>query len=143
MDETIKHIQGELDRHINSFSKRITNNKRKAFYFKLIVLSLSFSATLALGVKGWGNPDELKNLAFICTAMITFFSSIDMYFNHKGLWVRYVETRNELHLIDSDFKYYITSNKSNVDTKELDMFHDRLQSVLNDTSTWWTKERRK
>ncbi len=143
MEEAIKNIQNELDNHIKSFSKRVESNKRKAFYFKLITLSLSFAATVALGVKGWGDPDELKNLAFICTAMISFFSSIDMYFNHRGLWVRFVETRNELYSINSDFNYYITANKSKIDIKELDKFHSRIQSALNETNNWWTKERSK
>lgn len=143
MDEAIKHIQSELDRQIDSFNKRIKSNKRKAFYFKLITLGLSFSATLALGIKGWGDPDVLKNWALIFTAMITFFSSVDMYFNHKGLWVRYVETRNELTYLDTDFKYYVASNNANIDKEEIDEFHERMQSILNTTSSWWSKERQK
>jgi len=140
---TLTEIQDRLDHHISSFSKKISRDKSKAYYFKLTTITLTFLATLALGVEGLEDEQvELKNFAFFCTAAVTFVTGIDLFYNHKGLWVQYTKTRNVLYQIKDDLNFLVSAKgASEVSVDELAEFHKRIQACLNECNEWWVKER--
>lgn len=140
MDE----LKARIDRHIAMFGKKIDRDKSKAFWFKLISLILTFIATIALGIEG--ADDELvllKNTALVCTAGIAFFNGVDMFYNHKGLWIQYAITRNKLYEIKDDLEFEISCTKGDLDKETLHKFHERIKAALDECNKWWVKERRR
>ncbi|MGL1190378.1 SLATT domain-containing protein [Vibrio parahaemolyticus] len=138
MDE----LKQRLERHISSLNKKIARDKSKAYWFKLISLILTFIATVALGYEGAETEVVLlKNTALFCTAGIAFFNGIDMYYNHKGLWVQYVVTRNKLYEISDDLAFERSCNQGQISEERLKGYHQRIQTVLDECNEWWVKER--
>lgn len=139
----LKDVSDRLNRHIASFSKKITRDKNKAYYFKLITLTMTFMATLALGFEAL--PFEkitLKNFALFCTSAVTFITGVDLFYNHKGLWVQYTKTRNMLYQIRDDLDFEVKAKGAdNLSTDEIREFHNRIQTCLNECNDWWVKER--
>lgn len=142
MNDAVNFLNDELDRHISLFSKKASYNKSVAFYFKLFTGALSFAATVILGIKIDENPEVIKNAAFVCTAAVSFVTSIDMYFNHKGLWVKYTDVRNELLSIQSELKLLtlLNSSPSEIEIKNI---AEKIRLSLNKTNQWWSSERQK
>lgn len=143
-DSTVEHLRATLEGHVASYSRARKENKRKAFAFKMITLTLGLIATLVLGIETDDSQKAvLKNAAFVCTCCITFFTGVDLFYNHKALWVRYTETLNELKAIRAQLEYSVVSSEGPIPKEQLDSLHQRLQACLASTNDWWATERKK
>ena len=144
-EAVLSNLRARLEYQIADFSRRRKRDKAKAFRYKVLTLVLTLTATLALGI-GW--PATIssiaKQIAFVATALVGFFTGIDLYFNHKGLWVQFTITRNELYKIRDDLEYQVEKvGAENLKDTQLDDYHRRIQKALGDCNSWWVGERTK
>ena len=123
------------------FSKKRTENKAKALFFKLAVTSLSGATTVLLGLQGIGHQNDLRNVALLLSAWVTLLSTWDSFFNHRGLWARYTATCTALRAIKSDLDYLLLNGDGAYTEQQIDELHDRYRSVIRDTNEWWNHER--
>ena len=144
-EEALSNLKSRLEYHIGSFSRRRERDKAKAFRYKVATLMLTLIATLALGIEWKAALSSIaKQIAFIATALVGFFTGIDLYFNHKGLWVQFTITRNELYKIRDDLEYQVEKiGVDNLEDNQLDDYHRRIQKALDDCNSWWVGERTK
>lgn len=144
-EAALSNLRSRLERHIAEFSRKRKRDKAKAFAFKVLTLVLTLIATLSLGIEWNANISSIaKQLAFVATALVGFFTGIDLYFNHKGLWIQYTITRNELYKIRDDLEYQVEKvGAEKLEDTQLDDYHRRLQKALDDCNSWWVGERTK
>lgn len=144
-ESALSNLQSRLNDYIDVFSRKRKRDKAKAFRYKLLALVLTLSATLALGIEWTSEVSPYaKQIAFIATALVGFFTGIDLYYNHKGLWVQFTITRNQLYRIRDDLDYYVEKvGVENMNEQELDEYHHRIQAVLDECNSWWVGERTK
>src|SRR6266540_1316933 len=88
LDGKVKFLRENIDSQVESFSRRRNSNKQKAFLVKLGTSAAAGTATVILGFQGYIDPVWAKNIALILSALITFVSAWDAYFNHRALWLR-------------------------------------------------------
>lgn len=144
-EEALSNLKSRLEYHIAAFSQRRKRDKAKAFRYKIITLALTLIATLALGIE-WSTTlsSMAKQIAFVATALVSFLTGLDLYFNHKGLWVQFTITRNELYKINDDLEYQVEKlGADNLEDNQLDDYHRRIQKALDDCNSWWVGERTK
>ncbi|WP_096084920.1 DUF4231 domain-containing protein [Agaribacterium haliotis] len=140
MEELIRQI----DSHIDAFNKKIKRDKDKAYRFKLISLVLTAVATIALGLEGLEDSAAvLKNTALVCTAGIAFFNGIDMYYNHKGLWIQYTVSRNKLYELKDDIALDLACAEQELDEQAIRRYYAAMKQVIAQCNNWWEKERRR
>ena len=144
-EETLSNLKSRLEYHIAAFSRRRGRDKAKAFRYKIVTLVLTLIATLALGIEWNATLSSFaKQIAFVATALVGFFTGIDLYFNHKGLWVQFTITRNELYKIRDDLEYQVEKlGADNLEDNQLDDYHRQIQKTLDDCNSWWVGERTK
>lgn len=142
-NQSYLELVARLESHIKSFSMKINRDKKKAYSFKLIILILTLIATLSLGIESTAiDKILLKNIAFVCTAAVTFFTGLDLFYNHKGLWIQYTKTKNKLYQIKDDLLFKVAyKGQEELTFQELEIFHNRLQVCLSECNEWWVKER--
>ncbi|WP_421868045.1 SLATT domain-containing protein [Motiliproteus sp.] len=139
--ESLKILKTEIDSHIESFSSKANRDKGKTFRFKLATLTLTLIATLALGIEfGEENKVLMKNAAFVCSAFVTFLTGLDLYYNHKGLWVQYVKTRNQLYALKYEIKIS-EAHEKDLNEDLVKEFSQKLERILEECNKWWLKER--
>ena len=144
-EPALENLKSRLKSQIDGFSRRRERDKAKAFLYKIITLVLTLTATVALGIEWKASISGIaKQLAFVATALVGFFTGIDLFFNHKGLWVQYTITRNELYKIRDDLEYQVEKiGIENMEDAQLDGYHTRIQKALDDCNSWWVGERTK
>ncbi len=144
LNPALQNIQERIHSHIESFTARADRDKKKAYFYRVTALALTLTATIALGIT-WNSFDDLaKNIAFTATALVSFTTGMDMYFNHKALWVQYVMTRNQLYALNDEIDYLVAKRgDSEITEAELDSFQLRLQRILDECNDWWASERTK
>jgi len=141
--ESLDKLKSVIDANIQSFSSKANRDKRKAYRFKVATLTLTLLATLALGIE-FGEELKIitKNIAFICSAFVTFLTGLDLYYNHKGLWVQYVKTRNQLYALKHEIEFY-QSHEETVNKEHVKSFNQKFQDIIDECNQWWLKERKK
>lgn len=141
--KSLERLKSAIDSHIEGFSSKAKRDKDKAFWFKLATLTLTLIATLSLGIEfGDGLKIYAKNIAFICSAFVTFLTGLDLYYNHKGLWVQYVKTRNQLYALRHEIEFY-EAHEESLSAEVVKEFNQDLEHILEECNHWWLKERSK
>ncbi len=141
LDGKVKFLRENIDSQVESFSRRRNSNKQKAFLVKLGTSAAAGTATVILGFQGYIDPVWAKNIALILSALITFVSAWDAYFNHRALWLRYTETVTELRSLLAELDYLTCSGTESLEEKKLDAIFHRYQEVLGETNSWWQNVR--
>jgi hypothetical protein len=141
-DPQREHLAEVVSTQIVSFAARRQTNKKKAFWFKMLITSFSAGTTILLGLQGLETlfpsaPTVIKNMALVLSAFVTLFSAWDTFFNHKALWVRYTKTVTDLRSILSELEFLSSNTDSKVEGTDLDRLFRKYQSVLDETNSFW------
>ncbi len=142
MDNTkqIDFLRSQIKGAIERFSQRRKNNKSKAFYLQMAVTMLSSISTIVLGLNIAGFEEPTRITALVISTIITILSSVDAFFNHKRLWINYVDSLNAMYSLHFDLEYRLL-NHAPLSTEELEDFRHRYQAVHNSTNEKWMKLR--
>lgn len=135
-----------IDERITGFTKRRNDNKHKAQNFHVLVTFLGTLGTVVLGLDFVKYDclsflqDNTKNIALIISAGVTVVSAYNMFFDHKGLWVNYTTTRNDLYALKFDIDFYLQGNKE-LEINTVIQFKDRYNDILDRANQKWSKIR--
>lgn len=140
----IKFLSEKIDKRIDSFKERRGENRRKTIRLKFLSLSLASLTTILLGINGLNTSSKLlfQNVAFILSAITTFLTALDTFFNYRALWIRYTVTLNELYELKDNLEYLCTNETINIVKEDLDRLYQQYQRILNETNTNWTELRK-
>jgi hypothetical protein len=107
--EKSEFLTQKIEQQISSFRRRKEHNQAKAVRTKVMATVLAASTTVLLGLRGINESGQLivQNLAFILSAAVTLVTGLDAYFNHRGLWIRYQGTLNDLYELKTDLEYLL------------------------------------
>jgi len=142
----INFLMTQIDERISGFTKRRNDNKHKARNFHILVTLLGALSTIVLGLDLMKYEylsffqDNTKNIALVISAAITVVSAYNTFFDHKGLWVNYTNTRNDLYALKFDIDFYLQGNE-NLEHKEITQFKDRYSELLDRANQKWSKLR--
>ena len=136
----IDYLKKQIELAIKGLFTRRNNNKTKAFVFQISITILSSISTIILGL----NIPELKEFtritALIISTLITIFSGIDAFFNHKRLWTTYADTLNAMYSLRFDLEYTLLRGEP-ITNENLDNFKNRYQAILDTSNEKWMKLR--
>ncbi len=139
----VAFLRDQLQKNIQSFYAKRSQNRKLAFGLKLSVVILGSIATIFLGIKSYfPNKDSewLTALALVITASVPILVTWETFFNYRWLWVRYTSTLNNLYSISDDLEYAM-SRQVKLSKKEVDELYERLQAALQETNTDWLTKR--
>lgn len=142
--EKSEFLKQKIEKQISSFSRRKESNQKKAIRTKMISTVLAASTTVLLGLKGLDDSGQLivQNVAFILSAAVTLMSGLDAYFNHRGLWIRYQGTLNDLYELKTDLEYLLVHGPESLQEQEMDKLYQRYQLILRETNATWSSLRK-
>ena len=136
-------LRSQLSGSIDSFSKKRTQNKKKAFRVYLGATAISATVTILLGLQGV--PDNrvvfVRNSALILSAIVTLLTGFDTFFNHRALWVRYTQTVTQLFRVQAKLDYLTAGEGKELPEADIDSLCEEMQQVLAETNKWWLDQR--
>ncbi|MCK4562778.1 MAG: DUF4231 domain-containing protein [Flavobacteriaceae bacterium] len=133
----VEWINNRLLELIDDFDKKKTYNRKKAFYSYLVVTILGATITVLLGLNISYLEYVFRGIALCLGAIITIYSAYNSFFNFKGLWLKYNDTKNKLYSIKDDLNYFLAGNE-NINSEELNKFKKRLDNILSEINEEWT-----
>lgn len=132
-----------LNHQINSFEIKRTDNKRKSFWFKVLIIGLGAVNTAILGFKiSDANSDITRNIAIVISAVVSILSALEGYFNHQAVWIRYNITLSQLKSLKAELEYLTTPGQQLIKEENIDHLFVRYQSVLSETNEMWLNIRK-
>lgn len=137
-------LKEKISKQIKSFKERKERNQKQAIKIKLTSTFLAATTTVLLGLNGFNPTGKLavQNIAFTLSAGVTLISALDIFFNYRGLWIRYQGTLNDLYELRTDLEYLLTQGVQNVKEEELDGLYKRYQMILKETNSSWSELRK-
>ena len=142
VDSKLKYLAESLKSQIESFHKRRTANKKRAFWIRMLATSFSAATTILLGLQGLEYIKFIdaslivKNVALVLSAFVTLFGAWDAFFNHRALWIRYTKTLTELVGIKAELEY-LSSGNEGLKEEEIDRLFQKFQAALEETNSFW------
>lgn len=144
MTDQTAFVAAEVDRQIEAFRKRRAEYKRKSTRAKVAVVVLAALSTVLVGLQGigeWGRV-WIQNLALLSTALVTLVTSLEMFFNHQALYVRYTGTTVQLYMLRAQLQYLLSKSHGVGRPEDLDQIYARLTEILEQTSSEWLAARK-
>lgn len=129
----------DIEDNIRRCEQRRERHKNKAKLLKISSIVGSALVTVLLGLKSIQN-NLISDITLMLSAFITIFNGIEGFYNHRSLWVKDVKTLTSLVELKRDLEFYIAGeSESQISTKALARYKDRLQSICNDDVKSWSK----
>lgn len=144
IQEKIKCLQERLDEQIEYFSLAKKGYEKNAFHFRVAVVLCSASTTILLGLHTVADSFQpiVKDCALILSALVSALSTLDAFYNHRALWIRYKITSNALKAVRSKLEYLTASGLETVDEAKVDQLFEEFQEVLSETDAQWLQLRK-
>lgn len=138
-----EYLLQTLNEQITRFSARRRENRTRSMLFKGAITLFAALTTILIGIKAEpATSTQLQNLALIFSAAGTLFSSWDLFFNYRGLWIRYTVTVVQLRNLRSDLDYLLHGDTTNLAEAAVDDLFRRYQAILSETSAEWVSLRK-
>lgn len=128
-----------LNTKISQLEPRTIRIKKINYGLKISVMLLSAISTVVLGLKisGVSNwPDTSANVALITTAMVTFLSSLAIFWDTENYWIRNKIMLNKLKELRYEYVFYLEGNEK-IEQSEMRSFLNKFLSALGDE--YWEK----
>jgi hypothetical protein len=144
MSEQAQYLRTKIETEIAAFRRRRIEYKRKAIAIKVTISVLAALTTILLGLQGVPPQFDttVRNVTLVFSATITLLSSLDAFFNHRALYLRYTATTAQLYDLRSDIDYLLSKDPTEITEATLDDIYRRLRGVLEETGSDWVKARR-
>ena len=138
-----EYLQQTLDEQIKKFRERRRENRLRSVLFKLAITVFGGLTTVLIGIKVEAAlSSHLQNLALVFSAAGTLFSSWDLFFNYRGMWIRYTVTVVQLLNVKSDLDYLLQGKQDDISEQEVDALYRRYQNILLETNAEWISLRK-
>lgn len=144
-DKKLENIEKLLANTIERFYKKRNKNRYKTFLFKIISIIGSSIVTILLGFGSIGEIAPLniiiKDIAFILSVIITALASIDAFYDHRSLWIRYTQTLNSLYQLSDKIQFNKAGNSS-LKEADINKFFNEYENILFESNKYWTELRK-
>lgn len=150
IDANIEVLEKDIQERIKSFRDRTENNKIKAGRVVLFTGALSALTTVLIGISSiisGSHPHyskALSILALITSSSIPVLHGWDAFFNHKNLWMQYMNTLTGLYDLETDINHIKKNMEDKKEKKTIEMSQDiindlylRYKSILQETNQTW------
>jgi len=139
----VEWLLQQIDDSLKCMAGKRTHFQRAAGYIRVGILILSGTVTVLLGLWTPDSEDTLRNVAFVIGAIVTTLSSLDFYFNYRGLWVEHEEAEWRLHRLRDRLSFYVSGvGAGEIDPQVLIEIHEAYQWIWDNLSTRWLSLRR-
>jgi len=141
--QKITWINERLEEEILFFSNKRRENRILAVRYHIFVSILGVVVTIILGLKIDGFNEYSRVISLIISGIITILNTISIFFNYKGIWIRYTQAQNELYKIKDDFNFYLQGkDEGDVDLVVVGEFKLKFDSALDMINEEWMKIRK-
>jgi len=139
----VKFLSESLDKQISNFDRWAKNDKRRAFWIKMAVTTFGAAVTVLLGLQGIKaeSLNMVKNIALILSALVTLFGAWDAFFSHREMWLKYVNTSNQLKGIRAELKYLMSEGTENIKEEDIERLFVRNKAVLDELNLEYIRVR--
>ena len=138
------YLLDKIENSIEYVQKKRIRYQTFSGSLKIIVLILSGIVTVLLGIRWDQYSEELRNIAFVIGATVTVFSSLDLYFNFRSLWVEHEEAKWRLNRLKDRVEFYLAGTEDDkIDAGTISEFHESYQWIWDNLSTNWLYYRKK
>jgi len=142
--ERLTWLQKEVDTLVSRYQREAAIYKQQAFRLRIISVFLAAIITVLLGLKlqNVELANGFSNVALVLSAAITVLSAYEAFFDPRSLWVRETVTFARLKDLQRDLRFWTSGlDPESINSEALDMFKNRLDSILDDTLKYWMKIR--
>jgi hypothetical protein len=134
-----------LSDRIDSFQVRRKQNRRLSFRLKIWATILSAVTTVLLGLQGvnlqaWVEP-AIRDLALVVSSIVTVLGACEAFYDYRGLWVRYTETRARLLSLRARLQF-LSNGDGALSAKVLEDLFEAYERILGDSNDAWLRMRR-
>jgi hypothetical protein len=139
----IEYLQAKLEDAIKRVRSSRKNNQTKASLIKVSVVFFSGVATVLLGLQASNLQAQLKDVAFVLTALVTVLNALEPFFNFRSLWVEHEVALWKLRRLRNKLEYYTAGKKvENMSIEIINDFQTEYQSIWDDLSQSWINYRK-
>lgn len=139
----IELVQSKINDAIKKVRATRQDNRRKASYIKLAATFCSGGATVLLGLKIPNLEPQLKDIAFVLTALITLLSALEPFFNFRALWIEHEVALWKFHRLKDKIEYWLAGNNhESMNMEDIDSFQNEFQTIWDDLSQSWINYRK-
>ena len=137
LKEDAKFIYNLIDKYHIYFSRQ--DNRYRVFVriLKILILFLSMTSTIILGLKTVINIDLQVILGLILSAVMTFITAISSYFNFEEYWMRNITIHIELNILRNNFIF--DTKSENLDDIRVKYYRDKLNEIQQRNIQYWQK----
>ena len=139
LNPKIEFMEDLLSKQIERFERNRLENKRKAFSFRVIIVSCSAIITVLLGIRVelQDSDQYLKNIALILSSFITAITLIESFFDNRSLWVRYTNTANELKSLKNRLLFLKTNSIDAINQDDINKIFEKYENIMQETNEHW------
>jgi hypothetical protein len=143
MQPRVAFLREKVKYNADSFMKRRRKNRLRAFSLTMMITLCGSLTTVLLGLKNNSlfskHEPLISAIALGTSALVTFASTWDSFFDYRWLWIRYTQTLGNLYGILDDLDYATAGRE--VTSEQLDALYLQFQRTLEETNTAWIEKR--
>jgi hypothetical protein len=142
--QEVKFLLNRLAFHIADYKKKRDWSRRYAGLIKGLLIALSGSTTILLGIKEYAFLFEYKEaigmIALVLSASGSMLVAIESVTNNTWRWIKYRRTLYALYSIQDDLGY-AQASASPVPQDTIEGLYKRMCATLDAYNDEWLKER--
>jgi Protein of unknown function (DUF4231) len=133
LPEKAKLIESKIEDALDYLNNKLTYNKKRASFVKILSIILSGLLTIFLGLQNTGFDTYLKNAAFAMGTIVTLLNALEPFFNFRAVWVENEVALSSLFRLRDDFQFFMAgADIENLDYAQLSVFLDRYKTIWNE-----------
>lgn len=137
-DGKVRWLNEAIKKSLVYMDTKKHRNKRFATMLKLLVVLLSGTGTILLGLQITDYEKMFKDLAFVLVSLVTLFNALEPFFNFRSLWVEQETAMAGFHRLQDDLEFYLSGRKNlEQDDPQIDEFYKRYQAVWGTHNEAW------
>jgi hypothetical protein len=144
VQRTVGFLMERLQFHIDHYLRRRRTNRQGAKIGRGAAIFAGAMTTILLGIRSLtpfrGYEEYFSSAALVLSATATALTTWEGFADYHWKWVTYRSTLFELYTIRDDLKFEMEAGNI-VNTRQLEIFYDRLRSALKDTAEKWVDQR--
>ena len=128
----------EIRKSIKSADTKKARYKFRAVIIKVLILFLTTSATILLGLNITGFESIFKEIAFVLGAIATSLTAIDPFLNWTNLWHEHESKKASFYRLKERTQFYMKGKKpEDYDMEIIQGLFDEFQNEWVDLNNSW------
>ena len=135
MDTTpqFEYVKEQVDYEINLYSQRKHFNRKAAFAFTVVPVTLAALATISIGASEKLGNRWLPILAMIATGIASILGAWESLFSNRKLWRNNNVALTSLFELKSDIQYREKATDRSITQDEINQYFARLKAIRKES----------